>query len=66
MKVIDDLFKNKNIVILKQDKGRSVLDTKYRTKYTEKCMVIPNVERLKKVTIDPTAATERCFEKNKI
>ena len=53
-------------MILKQDKGRSVLDTKYRTKYTEKCMVIPNVERLKKVTIDPTAATERCFEKNKI
>lgn len=39
MKVTDDLLKNKNIAILKQDKGRSVLDTKYRTKYTEKCIV---------------------------
>ena len=42
-KVIDNLSKNKNIVILKQDKGRGVviLDT---TKYTEKCMALLNTE----------------------
>ena len=57
-KVIDNLSKNKNIVILKQDKGRGVviLDT---TKYTEKCMTLLNTERFKRLTTDPTAATER-------
>ena len=57
-KDIDNLSKNKNIVILKQDKGRGVviLDT---TKYTEKCMTLLNTERFKRLTTDPTAATER-------
>ena len=59
-KVIDNLFKNTNIVILKQDKGRGVaiLDI---TKYTEKCMTLSNTERFKRLTTDPTAATERKF-----
>ena len=57
-KVIDNLSKNKNIVILKQDKGRGVviLDT---TKYTEKCMTLLNTERFKRLTTDPAVATER-------
>ena len=65
-KVIDNLSKNKNIVILKQGKGRGVviLDT---TKHTEKCMALLNTERFKRLTTDPTAAIERKirFEKNK-
>ena len=61
-KVIDNLSKNKNIVILKQDKGRGVviLDT---TKYTEKCMALLNTERFKRLTTDPTATTERKIQK---
>ena len=61
-KVIDNLSKNKNIVILKQDKGRGVviLDT---TKYTEKCMALLNAERFKRLTTDPTAAIERKIQK---
>ena len=57
-KDIDNLSKNKNIVILKQDKGRGVviLDT---TKYTEKCMTLLNTERFKRLTTDPAVATER-------
>ena len=53
-KDIDNLSKNKNIVILKQDKGRGVviLDT---TKH----MTLLNTERFKRLTTDPTAATER-------
>ena len=61
-KVIDNLSKNKNIVILKQDKGRGVviLDT---TKYTEKCMALLNTEYFKRLTTDPTAATEPKIDK---
>ena len=61
-KVIDNLSKNKNIVILKQDKGRGVviLDT---IKYTEKCMALLNTERFKRLTTDPTATTERKIQK---
>ena len=61
-KVIDNLSKRKNIVILKQDKGRGVviLDT---TKYTEKCMALLNAEHFKRLTTDPTAATERKIQK---
>ena len=61
-KVIDNLSKNKNIVILKQEKGRDIiiLDT---TKYTEECMALLNTERFKQLTTDPTAATEREMQK---
>ena len=45
-------------MILKQDKGRSVVILG-PAKYTEKCMVLLNTERFKKVTTDPTAATQR-------
>ena len=45
-------------MILKQDKGRGVviLDT---TKYTEKCMTLLNTEYFKRLTTDPTAATDQ-------
>ena len=61
-KVIDNLPKNKNIVILKQDKGRGVviLDT---TKYTERCMALLNTECFKRLTTDSTATTERKTQK---
>ena len=52
------MSKNKNILVLKQDKGRGVaiLDT---TKYTEKCMTLLKTEHFKWLTTDPTAATKR-------
>ena len=61
-KVICNLSKDKNIIILKQDKGRGVviLDT---TKYTEKCMALLNTERFKRLTTDPDATTERKIQK---
>ena len=45
-------------MILKQDKGRSVVifDT---IKYAEKCMTLLNTERFKRLTTDPTVVTER-------
>ena len=57
-KVVDNLSKNRNIVILKQDKGWGVviLDT---TKYTEKCMALLNTERFKRLKADRTATTEQ-------
>ena len=57
-KVINNLSKNENIVILKQDKGRSVVILD-RAKYTEKYMALLNTERFKRLTTDPTAAAER-------
>ena len=57
-KVINDLSKNENIVILKQDKGRGVVILD-RTKYTQKCVALLNTERFKRLTTDPTAAAER-------
>ena len=61
-KVIDNRFKNKSIIILKQDKGRGIviLDT---NKYTKKCMALLNTERFKRLTTDPTAATERNIQR---
>ena len=61
-KFTDNLSKNKNNVILKQGKGRGVviLNT---TKYTEKCIALSNTESFKKVTADPTTATERKTQK---
>ena len=68
-KVVDNLSKNENIVILKQDKGRGVviLDT---TKYPKRCMALLNTDRFKKVITDSTTAIDRkkekkSFEKNK-
>ena len=39
--VVNDLAKNNNIVIMKQDKGRGVV-TMDKTKYQEKCLTLLN------------------------
>ena len=49
-------------MILKQDKGRDIVILDI-TKYTEKCMALLNTERFKRLTTDPTAATERKIQK---
>ena len=61
-KVIDNISKNKSFVILKQDKGRGIviLDA---AKYTEKYMALLNTERFKRLTTDPTGATEQKIQK---
>ena len=68
-KVIDNLSKNKSVVILKQDKCRCVviLDT---SKYTEKCMALLNTERFKRLYnrsySSHIAKDVKRLEKNKI
>ena len=54
--VINNLRRNKQLVILKQDKGRGVeLD---KTKYVEKCFSIINTNKFKKLYKNPTASYE--------
>ena len=52
------LSSNKDIVILKQDKGRGV-DILNRSKYIEKCLSIANSSQFLQVDKDPTASIER-------
>ena len=52
------LSKNKDIVILKQDKGRGVVILN-RSKYIEKCLSIVNSNEFLQVDKDPTASIER-------
>ena len=55
--VIKNLHRNKQLVILKQDKGRGVvlLD---KTKYVEKCFSIINTNKFKKLDKNPTVNYE--------
>ena len=55
--VINNLRRNKQVVILKQDKGRQVvlLD---KTKYVEKCFSIINTNKFKKFDKNPTVSYE--------
>ena len=55
--VINNLRRNKQLVILKQDKGRGVvlLD---KTKYVEKCFSIINTNKFKKLDKNPTVSYE--------
>ena len=55
--VINNLRRNKQLVILKQDKGRGVvlLD---KTKHVEKCFSIINTNKFKKSDKNPTASYE--------
>ena len=55
---IKRLSNNKNIVILKQDKGRGVVLLN-RSKYIEKCLSIVNSNQFLQVDKDPTASIER-------
>ena len=55
-KIVLELSKNENIVILKQGKGRGVVMDKY--KYIEKCMSFLTTKQFKQVDSDPTKTLE--------
>ena len=55
--MIQNLSKNKEIVILKQDKGRGVLILD-RSKYMEKCLSILSTLQFAEIDHDPTAYIE--------
>ena len=56
--IIRNLSNNKNIVIMKQDKGRGVVIMD-RNKYFDKCLTMLNSEQFVKLNQDPTATAER-------
>ena len=56
-KIVLELSKNKNIVILKQDKGRGVV-VMDKHKYLEKCMSMLTTKHFKLVDSDPTKTLE--------
>ena len=56
-KIIENLSNNKNIIILKQDKGRSVVILN-RKSYIEKCCKILETGQFRKLEIDPTKTIE--------
>ena len=56
-KVIDLLSGNKDLSILKQDKGRGVVLID-RTKYTNKCLEVLQTHQLIKLNRDPTKSIE--------
>ena len=53
--VITNLRRNKQLVILKQDKGRGVV-LLHKTKYVEKCLSIINANKFKKLDKNPTVS----------
>ena len=57
LKTIENLSKQEDVIILKQDKGRGVV-LMDRNKYTEKCMLLLNTKQFKKLDNDPTKTTE--------
>ena len=59
---IKRLSNNKDIVILKQDKGRGVIMLNH-SKYIEKCLSIVNSNQFLQVDKDPTASIERKAQK---
>ena len=61
-KVVDNPPKNKNIVILKQAKEKGVVIL-HTTKNNKKCLTLLNMQRFKRLTTDPTAATEQKIQK---
>ena len=57
-KIVNDLSRNKDIVIMKQDKGRGVV-VMNRGKYFDKCLAILNTEQFVQLQKDPTSSLER-------
>ena len=57
-KIVNDLSRNKDIVIMKQDKGRGVV-VMNRGKYFDKCLAILNTEKFVQLQKDPTSFLER-------
>ena len=66
-RIVLELSKNENIVILKQGKGRGVVMDKY--KYIEKCMSFLTTKQFKQVDSDPTktlvSKVQRSLRKSK-
>ena len=56
-KIIDQLSGNKDLCILKQDKGRGVV-LMDKTKYTNKCLEILETDQFTKLNHDPTKSVE--------
>ena len=56
-KVIDQLSKNNNIIIIKQDKGRGVVILD-RTIYIDKCLSMLSTKQFSKLDCDPTSKLE--------
>ena len=55
---IKKLTKNKNIVILRQDKGKGVV-LMNKSKYVEKCLGLLQTQNFAKLDHDPTSSTEK-------
>ena len=60
-KIVNDLSRNKDIVIMKKDKGRGVVVMK-RGKSFGKCLAILNTEQFLQLQKDPTSSLERIFQ----
>ena len=56
--VIDNLSKNKSIIIMRQDKGLGVTNLD-RKDYIEKCLNILDTKQFRKLSKDPTKTLER-------
>ena len=56
-KIVETLSNNKNIMLLRQDKGRGIVVIN-RMKYTEKCLNLLNTDGLVKLNYDPTKTIE--------
>jgi hypothetical protein len=59
---VKKLSKNKNISILKQDKGRGVVIIN-KSKYIEKCMALLNTDNFQKIEQDNTKEVEESVQK---
>ena len=57
-KIVNDLSRNKDIVIMKQNKGRRVV-VMDRGKYFDKCLAILNTEQFVQLQKDTTSSLER-------
>ena len=56
-KIVNDLSRNKNIVIMKQDKRKGVV-VMDRGKYFDKCLAMLNTEQFVQLQKDPTNSLE--------
>ena len=56
-KIVETLSNNKNIMLLRQDKGRGIVVIN-RIKYTEKCLNLLNTDSFVKLNYDPTKTIE--------
>ena len=61
--VIQNLLKNKDTVILKQDKDRRVVILD-RSKYMEKCLYILSTTQFAKIDNDPTEYIEKRYKEH--